>query len=873
MNLKEVFTTKINWVMTSLTVLSFALLGNRAINSTIPTATTFVATCTGNADAVDPSSIGIEYNTNNESAVLDGSDNDYAQVYDLGDRLVLDLSDVIFSGEVYTITWRRKTTYTDVVNADIVIEESSDKLSWTENPVQPSSSSQTFITTNLTTSIDTRYLRIRTLTASGDDVDIDAISYSNVNCCTRTPSYNNVNSTEGTCNGNTPNNDASISVTGIVDADRAGISSTDANSYDGVDYAGATNISGSSITFTGLNHGATYIIRLFDGVDGCPIDISVTSENPPASCPILPSDLPWTGSTCNGKDIILQPGIAILTCSVTEEISNPDERWTFGLVNMENAIPASGRVDQSANQGMYHHPDWTIDKIGNVFGIAINNKTGNFYVAASSNYGSGFGVAVRQTGILQYGSIGGGSNNLQAAGTVYKIDGTSGVPTVFAVLPQQSISFTAHDCENGTTQNRTTGVGLGNIVYDEVHNQYFVSNIEDGRIYRLGADGGILDSFDPFTEDDGVAGISILEEVPYGLAVEPSGNRLFFGVIDAPMAGGTRNPGAGSPGIYSINLSPAGGFIGLIDNDVMPSGATYNNYTGTETLHTTIATGINADNNTYTQNTVYLISDLHFTSDDKLLVGVRVSCQNSFFASYNHWGETNVLTANALGIYNNNLGTHDISVSGDAGPEDNYGGVASYDLQDGSGDIHYLITSADIIEEAGPHGVAIYDQNASFTAPVSPLGVVSYGTVDNGDPKGVGGDVEVFSACVPKGILAASATQSCNDNSTPSNENDDYIIFSFTATNTDGGISNQYEVVLNGTVLTTATYGNTVTLEYSNTGQTERFLADGTSVYYFVIQDVNDAECYDNYNSTPVVECSECPAEICMPVGITINRS
>lgn len=831
-----------------------------------------VATCIGNADAVDASSIGITYNTNNSSAVLDSPDGDYALVYDLADRLVLDLSVIIKAGETYTITWRRKTSYGDVVNADIVIEESADKTTWVENPVQPSTNQQSFITTNLTTVSETRYLRIRTLTASGDDVDIDAVAYNNVECCTTSPSYNAFNSTEGTCNGSTPNNNASITVNGIVNADRAGISTVGASTYDGSAYAGATNISGTSVTFSGLTHGSNYVIRLFDGVDGCPINIAAATVNPPAACPVLPDDLPWAGSECNGKDIILQPGVAILTCSVTEEITPASERWTFGLVDMDGAIPAANRVDQSANQAMYHHPDWTVDKVGNVFGIAINSATGNFYVTASANYGAGFGVSTVQTGILQYGSIGGGANNLQAAGTVYQIDATSGVPTVFAVLPQQSTTFTAHDCENGTTQSRTTGVGLGNIVYDETHNQYFVSNIEDGRIYRLDSDGTILDSFDPFTEDDGVAGISILEELPYGLAVDPNGNRLFFGVIDSPQAGGNRNPGAGSPGIYSINLSLTGAFVGIVDNDVMPAGATYNNYTGNETLHTTISTGIDADNNTYTTNTVYLISDLHFTSDDKLMVGVRVSCQNSFFASYNHWGETNLLSANALGIYNNNEGEFQISEEGDAAPEDNYGGVASYDLQDGSGDTHYLLTSADILQESGPHGVAIFDADTPINAEITPLGVVSYGTVDNGDPKGVGGDVEVYSACIPRGVLTASATQMCNDNNTPGIETDDYIVFTFQASNTQPGISNRFEVVLNGTVLATANYGNTITLAYQDVAETQRFLADGNSVYYFTLQDANDSEINDNYNSLATAECSECPDEICLPVSVNVKR-
>jgi len=196
---------------------------------------------------------------------------------------------------------------------------------------------------------------------------------------------------------------------------------------------------------------------------------------------------------------------------------------------------------------------------------------------------------------------------------------------------------------------------LGNIVYDEVHDQYFVSNIEDGRIYRLSNTGVILDSYDPLNYDDGVAGISDINDLAYGLAITDDGNRLFFGTIATPSAG--------------------------------------NNQSGTANIH--------------------------------LLAGVRISCNDSFFGSYNHWGETSIVMPDANG----------------------YGGVASWELQDGSGDIQYIVTSADILQEVGPHGLAVFESTASTTAQVSPLAAIDYGVSIGGDPKGVGADVEVFNVC------------------------------------------------------------------------------------------------------------------------------
>ena len=258
----------------------------------------------------------------------------------------------------------------------------------------------------------------------------------------------------------------------------------------------------------------------------------------------LPADLPWSGSDVGGQTVILQPGIAAVTCGT---ISNTTfvpvaERWTFGLMNVDDVIPASGRSNVSAAVEMYHHPSWHIDQIGNVFGLAINTRTGDIFTTASTNYGAGF---YGESAILRFGSIGGGADSLAAAGTVYKIDAVTGQASVFAVLPQQ-LTTVVH--VNGSlaseTMTRNTGVGLGNICYDELRDQYFVTNIEDGRIYRLDSTGAILDSFDPLGYDDGVAGISDLEGLVYGLAVEPGGHRLLFGGIDTgsyPRSNGRRS--------------------------------------------------------------------------------------------------------------------------------------------------------------------------------------------------------------------------------------------------------------------------------------------------------------------------------------------
>lgn len=520
----------------------------------------------------------------------------------------------------------------------------------------------------------------------------------------------------------------------------------------------------------------------------------------------LPADLPWQGELCQGENRLLQSGIAGLTCAVSINLP-PNQRWTFGLVNIDGALPGSGRIEATATQAVYHHPSWQVEELGNVFGIAMNRTNGCVLVAASSNYAAAFSsTSASNPAILNYGNIGGGPNTLAAAGTVYKIDSQTGQATVFAQLPQQFVEIRHYDCEQEQVPPfiRTSGVGLGNVTYDETHDQYFVSNIEDGRIYRLSNTGVILDSYDPLIYDDGAPGVTDLTDLAYGLAVTDDGSRLFFGTIITPN-GGFNNAGTGNVPIYSIDILPTGGFAGTVNNAVLPAGVP-NNYVGTETFQTTIPVGGGL---TFTTNTTFQVSDLHFDANGNLLVGVRVGCLNTFQSNYLHYGETNIVMPDANGIYNIVAGEYDISIRGDAGVDDNYGGVASWELPDGSGDIQYLATSGDILNEVGPHGIAIFESTASTTAQVDPLAAISYGVLTNDDPKGVGGDVEVFGeCCLISCIVTVAEIPNCGfaDGSITATgtgaKNDNYL-YSLDAFATAGQTSGSFTSLAGGTYTVT----------------------------------------------------------------------
>ena len=214
----------------------------------------------------------------------------------------------------------------------------------------------------------------------------------------------------------------------------------------------------------------------------------------------------------------------------------------------------------------------TATDVGQVFGVTLDDApdaTGaaapNIYVAATSAYGLNIvvpgpdGNPVRsKTGAAgatfmpgQWGAAGGATGY---PGSIWKIDGTTGQVSLF------------------TTIAANTGAGLGSIIYDPASSQFFVSDLDSGLIYRLAADGTIIDTYDhgvtgrpvhslaPVaddgstiditspsfnSEDPSTWGITQPERKVYGLAVH--GGRLYYSV-------------AAGPQIWSVGINDDGSF-------------------------------------------------------------------------------------------------------------------------------------------------------------------------------------------------------------------------------------------------------------------------------------------------------------------------
>ncbi len=199
----------------------------------------------------------------------------------------------------------------------------------------------------------------------------------------------------------------------------------------------------------------------------------------------------------------------------------------------------------------YHGPGntWNVDSLGTVFGLTLD-EYGNIFVCHTSCYSSD------STGNV----FGGGP------GAVYRIDGNTGKITTFVRLPNYADpNYSSPDAYPG----------LGNITYDCAHKQFFVTNMEDGRIYRIkpvgvnGPTGTVVGVFDPLGPDGGPTNYLLPSGTPGWAplgerlwAVQIHANRLFYSVWAEDL---TRPSASAANEIRSVQIAAAGNFMAATD--------------------------------------------------------------------------------------------------------------------------------------------------------------------------------------------------------------------------------------------------------------------------------------------------------------------
>ena len=194
----------------------------------------------------------------------------------------------------------------------------------------------------------------------------------------------------------------------------------------------------------------------------------------------------------------------------------------------------------------YAHPDWTLAKLGSIFGVTLDGQ-GNVFVGHSAAYS--WDVV---------GSIGASSAG-DGRGAIYRIDGVTGNPTLFRTLPQGAGAGNA--------------LGLGNLDYDCSRDCLFATDLEDGRIYSIKVSTGAISAFDHETgaveaESSTGNGDAIAEGAnPGGISTEPlgfpgygkvpyavkvAGDRVYYSVWQAYGSAQT---------VHSVQIDANGAFI------------------------------------------------------------------------------------------------------------------------------------------------------------------------------------------------------------------------------------------------------------------------------------------------------------------------
>ena len=136
--------------------------------------------------------------------------------------------------------------------------------------------------------------------------------------------------TAPTCTGATANNDGKITLTSATNADKCGISTKGAASYDGPLYTTATAYAANKVVQTAIpNTGGSYILRLFNGGDACYRDTTIKVAAVTCAAPVCNITIKPTVSGCYQSG-----GMSKATVSVEIAWSNPPSGDTMVRVQL-----------------------------------------------------------------------------------------------------------------------------------------------------------------------------------------------------------------------------------------------------------------------------------------------------------------------------------------------------------------------------------------------------------------------------------------------------------------------------------------------------------------------------------------------------------
>lgn len=304
--------------------------------------------------------------------------------------------------------------------------------------------------------------------------------------------------------------------------------------------------------------GQEYLIQIGSGVDLCwQGEFLISCEGDPCEPPGTVECLDcftkapqFTGFPGTVAVVTKQPSAqsdGIQVIDITNQASAPSNANWFGAP-----------FYPTANQ------NWSMSEIGTVFGAALDDD-GNIYVAHTSVYGDSFNQC---GGTLTFGDALGSLSGNQP-GAIYKVSTSTGLASLLVTLP--NLSDPAYVGGSYPQNGDESYPGLGNIAFDGATKNLYVSNHEDGAIYRVTKSGTVLNAWLHRTgtvhAGNAVpnAGPGFVDLGPDPTtdrgqrvwAVQPHGGRLYYSVWREDNCPSRVDPIAGNE-VWSVDLVDSG---------------------------------------------------------------------------------------------------------------------------------------------------------------------------------------------------------------------------------------------------------------------------------------------------------------------------
>lgn len=231
--------------------------------------------------------------------------------------------------------------------------------------------------------------------------------------------------------------------------------------------------------------GQQYLIRIWQRYPNLDYGVlKITPQNPalepcvpePGSCPACcgskPSyDDPLYTNNFTGRVAVMTansdpngtayPSVTIFNLDYSASPPAPPTDWN----PVPGAAPSAFR---------YSKPGWSKASLGSVCGLTLNDQ-GDIFIAFCGTYGNSNGSTCGTTTAV-------GSLTQSSSTSIYKLANGSGAVQLLCNLPGGS--------------NDPNDPGIGNITFDCERQVMFASHFGDGRIYRVSANGTILNAYD-----------------------------------------------------------------------------------------------------------------------------------------------------------------------------------------------------------------------------------------------------------------------------------------------------------------------------------------------------------------------------------------